>query len=764
MLTPANGVFDFYTLRAAGNPPTRRAPGRTDKEAPAAMDFTHSQPFKPNLLCIAPPPFSPTAPPAGAAYLLGYLKSRGCHDFDFLDLRLGVPDAYSPTYSYTGAFAEAYVHDIPDLPLVLMLVKAFERGEALTPERSALLERFCLERGISLGYLHNYLTSLERYLTHVFDRIPDIRFIGFTVWTTNYLSTLLAAAILKRRKNPPFIAAGGPQVTSSPASAEIALRSGLFDLVGLGEGEETLLEIYNGFQRDGRVGPGIPGTLAKGPEGEFLRTPRALMRLTALPTPSFAEMHLAAYQTDGEHLTVPLQFSRGCTDKCAFCSEWKFWERFRTDTAEHTVEQIERVKRDYGATFIIFMDSLLNGIPRRLVQLCELMVKHDTGVRWGSFMRAQMDGETAKLLAQSGCHDVFVGVESFSDETLDLMNKRRTSADNLQAVQAFLDAGIDVTAGFVPGFPGDSRQRFIGSALILRDMLERYRGRFEIHDEAFVVQPGAPIHAKLDEMGLVGKPWAEDYLDLAPDYRDITSRIFCTVEGASQGLERVGRLSILRTITEDSQANSGFAFVRAENEVVSANEFGFTHLYGGWHLLTRKSRYGQTYGLIVSADEEAELQDLDPSEMWETNPEPSAILDRIEAEHIVPPSRSGMRVVRGLYRRTGGAGCRYAVSPFVVVRPMDWRHDRRILMCSVQTEQCFQEKAEDGELLRFVYQAPRSEDEMWQFCRRRGMTRAALRKTVAKLKENGILVICDMAEAHETRAAADPVAESVAAE
>src|SRR5580658_7248579 len=132
-------------------------------KASASMSHSASSDFKPNLLCIAPPPFSPTAPPAGASYLLGYLKAQGCHDFDFLDLRLGVPDSYSPTYTYTGAFAEAFVHDIPDLPLVLQLIRSFDDGESLVPQRTDLLERYCFERGMSLIYLRNYLASLNRY-------------------------------------------------------------------------------------------------------------------------------------------------------------------------------------------------------------------------------------------------------------------------------------------------------------------------------------------------------------------------------------------------------------------------------------------------------------------------------------------------------------------------------------------------------------------------------------------------------------------------
>ncbi|MBF0167457.1 MAG: B12-binding domain-containing radical SAM protein [Alphaproteobacteria bacterium] len=703
--------------------------------------------FKPNLLCIAPPPFSPTAPPAGAAYLLGYLKSKGCHDFDFLDLRLGVPDCYSPTYSYTGAYAEAYVHDIPDLPLVLQLITAFERGESLAPQKSGLLERFCIERGISLRYLLTYLSGLNKHFTRAFEQLPDIKFIGFTVWTTNYLATLLAAAHLKRRRKPPFILAGGPQVTLSTASMELGLRSKLFDMVATGEGEETLLEVYSAFARDGHVAPGIAGTIAATPSGALLRTPRPLLRLGDLPTPSFAEMHIDAYQTDNNTRSMPLQFSRGCTDQCKFCNEWKFWERYRTDSAEHLVGQIEQLKYDYGANHIIFMDSLLNGVPKRLIEFCELLKKRSVKIEWSSFMRANMDAKTAKLLKQAGCNSVFVGVESFSDETLELMRKRRNSAHNLQALEAFLEAGICVTAGFVPGFPGDTRSSFVDSAMILRDLQEKYSALFDVQNEAFVVQPGSPIFSKLDDMGLSGKYWAEDYLDIAPAYRDITRHIYCSVEGNNQGLERVGRLSTLRTLIDTEQASAGFAFVRAEAETILTTCFSYTHILGGWSIARRKSQFGHIYSLIVTPDEQEELDNLGRHPDWEESPSASRLLARLERSHLIPPSRNGLPMVKGIYRRKTGKDCRYAASPFFVARAMDWRHKNKVLFAHSIAERVIQKPGKIANLLRYVSKLPRSDDQLVRHIQSQGITsQTKIRPLIEQLKEEGVIVTCDCAE------------------
>src|SRR5215467_6096866 len=227
------------------------------------------------------------SPLAAAGALLGYLKAHGINDFGFLDLRLGTPTCYEATYSATGVFGESYVMDVPDLPLVLQLLAATDSNRPYQIAIDGLIERYCLERGISANYLGSYLNALNRYYEVAFEQYADVDFIGFSVWTSNLLPTLLAAHQLKLRARAPFIVGGGPQLTESPASAALALRSGLFDAVVQGEGEEPLRALYAAFCENGRRRvEGVAGTrYVDSRSGELVAMPMPLLNLSALPFP-----------------------------------------------------------------------------------------------------------------------------------------------------------------------------------------------------------------------------------------------------------------------------------------------------------------------------------------------------------------------------------------------------------------------------------------------------------------------------------------------
>ena len=675
------------------------------------------------LLCVCPP-YPMTNPPAGAAALLGYLKAHGIGDFGFLDLRLGTPTCYEATYTATGVFGESFVMDVPDLPLVLQLLAALDANRPYTIQVDELIERYCLERGISASYLASYLTALNRYYELAFAKYRNIDFIGFSVWTSNLLSTLLAAHHLKRRANPPFIVAGGPQLTESPASAALPLHSGLFDAVVQGEGEETLRALYTAFDENARKRvEGVAGTqYVDSRSGQLVTAPRPLLKLESLPLPSFDEMAVDEYQTDDDR-TLPFQLSRGCTDKCTFCSEWVFWQRFRPGDFVNAAAGVEHLRSFYGATYIAFTDSLLNGSRNRLQGFAEELLRQQTKVKWGGFMRADMDDALAQLLHRAGCREAFIGVESFDDETLEAMNKRRTEADNQRALRAFLRAGIFVVAGLIPGFPGDSRRGFMHSVSELRRLQTEFPGRLRVNTEVFRVSPGLPLYQDLEGIGLRPQKWAADYLDIAPRYADITSNIFCSVEGSNQGLERIGRERIAFMVRTDEPVRTD-KFDYAEDEDLTINEFEAQHLFGGWHLASTKLDSAFIYALIVDDDELQELQELGGRSRAD-------FVRDLEDKHIHYCSLDRPPVSQVQFRtRLPKEPVTVTLSQFVVIRPI---HNEEILAVNYVNRRTVRRPARERPLLESLAKSPLQTplpDPEWQ-------------RALEKLHRMGIAMIVD---------------------
>jgi Radical SAM superfamily len=706
----------------------------------AAQSMSRPRPAvsKPALLCVVPP--YTLSLPAGIAYLLAYANQRGCADFGFLDLRLGVPDAYAPTYTHTGIFGESYVMDVPDLPLVLSLLQSVLCGEPATSGFPAVLDKYCLARGISAPYLGDYLTSLDQYFAAVVKNFSAVRFVGCSVWTSNFLTTLLFAAHLKRLRKPPVIVAGGPQVTESSASAALALRSRLFDYVIPGEGEASLLDLYFQVSTAG-AGIALPGTIALGAGGEIERGPdRPLLRHEDIPLPSFDQMPLLSYQEPGLLRTVPYHLSRGCTDKCTFCSEWKFWRRFRLGSSDGAVDGVRELQRRYGAEYIAFTDSLLNGHPGRIRDFAEGMAGLGTKLSWGGFMRANMDDETAHLLRRAGCSVVFVGVESMSDETLMLMNKRRTEFQNIAALRAFLGAGIRVVAGLIPGFPGDTREAFCHTIHQLRALQREFPGKLRVNVEPFIVSPGQPLFANLEEAGLAGVPWDSEVLGIAPEYADISASIFCTVTGDNQGVERMGRLRMAEAIESDEPTRIDCFYYKVA-ETLRRTEFDFCNLSNGWFLARCKGPISWIYACIVNEREREDLEyrasridwvDLLAARGLRTT------LRKLEAAHLLKPQRVPKVMEGGCLQSTA----RYRVAPYVVARYGDWRVRNRLLVADFVTTTWSLLSPLQAEALRALRRAPQTSSFVRRHLARKGITQtlSECARMLEALVENGYVL------------------------
>jgi anaerobic magnesium-protoporphyrin IX monomethyl ester cyclase len=60
------------------------------------------------------------------------------------------------------------------------------------------------------------------------------------------------------------------------------------------------------------------------------------------------------------------------------------------------------------------------------------------------------------MMKAAGCQRVYLGLETGSQSTLQLMNKKATVDEGINAVHQFHKVGIETAAFFIVGYPGES--------------------------------------------------------------------------------------------------------------------------------------------------------------------------------------------------------------------------------------------------------------------------------------------------------------------
>ncbi|MCH8136697.1 MAG: radical SAM protein, partial [Proteobacteria bacterium] len=122
-------------------------------------------------------------------------------------------------------------------------------------------------------------------------------------------------------------------------------------------------------------------------------------------------------------------------------------------------------------------------------------------LRWAGAIRAnQATPELLKLMKQSGCFRLNIGVESGSDRMLKAINKRTTVEMNMKAIQMVKDAGIDLFITLMIGIPGESKEDMMQTI----DLMEKLQPA-TFGFSWFKPLPGSRFYSELVEAGRINK-------------------------------------------------------------------------------------------------------------------------------------------------------------------------------------------------------------------------------------------------------------------
>jgi radical SAM superfamily enzyme YgiQ (UPF0313 family) len=339
----------------------------------------------------------------------------------------------------------------------------------------------------------------EEHLTKYLDsNYFDFVGVGFIGNYYQHKKVVKIAEAINRSKNRPIFVLGGHGPAPEP---EYFLRLTKADVVVIGEGEQTLLELLTNTHWNEIKG------LAYLKNGKLVRTEkRELIKdLDSLPFPAWEEFpidHYALMREAGcssNDRMIQIVTSRGCPYHCNFC--FRLDEGYRKRSIKSVVEEIIWLKEKFSITALRFGDELLMPSIGRATELCDALLSKDINIKWMCCGRLNFaDKEVLKLMKRAGCFLIVYGVESLDDEILKVMNKKLTVKQIIEGTENTIDAGILPYLSIIFGNIGETAEILQRGV----DFLKKYNPYNQMRTISPVTPyPGSPLYYYAIEKGLI---------------------------------------------------------------------------------------------------------------------------------------------------------------------------------------------------------------------------------------------------------------------
>jgi radical SAM superfamily enzyme YgiQ (UPF0313 family) len=107
---------------------------------------------------------------------------------------------------------------------------------------------------------------------------------------------------------------------------------------------------------------------------------------------------------------------------------------------------------------MVIHDDSFNLNPKRVLEICELMIERNIGIPWKcAGIRANVvSDEVCSRMKDAGCVEVAVGIESLVPEIFNQIDKRESLDSILEGIKIIRRHGLKVVGYFIIGLPGDN--------------------------------------------------------------------------------------------------------------------------------------------------------------------------------------------------------------------------------------------------------------------------------------------------------------------
>ncbi|MEW6203484.1 MAG: radical SAM protein [bacterium] len=354
------------------------------------------------------------------------------------------------------------------------------------------------QQGIPVNYLDcNYHPDWKERLNRLLNKYTMA---GITANVLSILPALDVARYIRQNFPSVTVAMGGPY----PSVEYEKLIPEFADVVVIGEGEETSLEIAQGIPREDIQGivyykknaecgmrsaeSGIESSEFRVPSSEFrvqgsglkrqdsesknnnsklrLNAPRSLISdLDRLPFPAWDMGDVKEYRLS--HIRgfsfLPIMTSRGCPFRCIFCaSKIIHRSRMRWRSIPNVIAETDEIYHRHGAREIHIWDDNFTLNPERTMELCDQIAERKyRGLHFAIPAGIKPDVGDEKLfrkMVRAGFYSVCIAVETGDQQIMNKLGKKVDLSKVKAVIKAARRAGLYTNGFFMLGLPFDTEE------------------------------------------------------------------------------------------------------------------------------------------------------------------------------------------------------------------------------------------------------------------------------------------------------------------
>jgi len=301
----------------------------------------------------------------------------------------------------------------------------------------------------ALGILYiSTILKEEGWEVEIFDsnikKIEDIPFAdayGFSIVYDTYENSILLAKEIKQMYPNSAILAGGVHPSLNPFVIDK-----IFDVIFIGEAEDTIREWCRTKENKRYYHS------HKIVDIDTIYPDRSILPLDYIKTYSI----FSGGRTYSQGGATSIMFSRGCPFNCAFCCSPQLYHRkihFRSIVS--IIREITDIIKTYGIRQFRIQDDTFTSNLIYLRKLCEELKNLDIYYRCSTRVNT-VNEEVIKLLYESGCREIGLGIEVADNRVLKKLKKGTTIVQAEKAIQIIKQYPITIRCFFMIGLPFDS--------------------------------------------------------------------------------------------------------------------------------------------------------------------------------------------------------------------------------------------------------------------------------------------------------------------